>query len=135
VGGHGWLFFFWVNNRLIVSRVFFVAHPELESKFLGAIPQGDLIDAWLMASSKLEMNRPVSYDEVFRGRDDVTAVQSFHRYQLTALCRRVLDPDIDGLVMAQANPIKAALMRRDRYDFVIAQINRRGRFTREASRF
>jgi len=136
VGIHRWLFPFWINDRLIVSRVFVVPNPKLESKLLGAIPHGDLIDARLMAGPKSEMDRPVrSHDQVFRSRDDVTAVQSFDCYRLTGLYRRISDADIDGLVMAQANPIKTARMRRDGDDLVIAQINRRRRFTGTVSRF
>jgi hypothetical protein len=136
VGGHGSLFPFWINDRLIVFRVFVVANPKLESKFLRTIPHGDLIDAWLMTGPKLEMDAPVrSYDEVFRGCDDVTAVQWFDCYRLTSLCPRILDPDIDGLVMTQANAIKAASVRRDGYDLVIAQIDSRCGFTGTVSRF
>jgi hypothetical protein len=135
VGGHGLLFRFWINDGLIVFRVVVVSDPKLESKFLGAIPHRDLIDAGLMSSPKLEMDRSVRSDnEVFWSSDDVTAIQSFDCYRLTWLCRRILNPDVDSLVMAQANAVKTALVRRDGYDLVTAQIDRRRRFTCTVSR-
>jgi hypothetical protein len=80
--------------------VLFVQHPKLKTQFLNSVAQRDLINARLVTGSKFEMDRAVcAYREISRRSYYAAAVQSFNGNGLAGICYRVIDGDIDGLIV------------------------------------
>jgi hypothetical protein len=98
-----------VNDRRIIFWMLVVQHPELEAEFLRSIAQEDLIDAGLVSGAEFEMNGPIrSNDQVLRSGDNLTAIQRLNGHRVTRVARRILNGDIDDLIMSQPDPIEPA---------------------------
>ena len=98
-----------VNDRRIIFWMLVVQHPELEAEFLRSIAQEDLIDAGLVSGAEFEMNGPIrSNDQVLRSGDNLTAIQRLNGHRVSRVARRILNGDIDDLIMSQPDPIELA---------------------------
>src|ERR1043166_6711403 len=89
-----------VNDGRVVAGLGVVADPKLKAEFPVAVAQGNLVRAGRVTDAKLEMDATVCRDDdVFRRRYDLSAVQGFDGNRLAGIRGRILDRDIDHLIV------------------------------------
>jgi hypothetical protein len=105
-----WFLISGVHDGGIVFRVLIVPDPKLKTQFLPPIAQRDLINPGLVAGPKFEMNCPVRADgQVFRGGDNLTAIESVHRDRLSGIRSRILHGNIHRLIVPQSHALEGAV--------------------------
>ncbi|SRR6266403_3336304 len=106
----------------------FIEDPELQADLPRPVMQRDLINAGLMASLELEMDRAVAgHAQILRGCDNLAAIERFYDDALTGHRRAISDRDIDHLIVSQADTIEVAIVTRGRDWLCRSQIDGRGR--------